>query len=75
MGNTQLLPDLTRIARISALIKVRRSATDNLEIGDSRKVRSDFILYAGGEIGVLFFVAEIIKRQNRDALFGNWRGR
>src|SRR6266496_3420368 len=72
MGNAQLLPDLTRVARISALIKVCRSATDNLQLGDSRKVRNDFILNARGEVGVLLIVAEILERQHGDALFGSW---
>src|SRR6266545_1957158 len=54
MGDAQLLPDLTRVARISALIKVRGRATDNLQLGNSRQVRSNFILYTGGEVGILF---------------------
>ena len=56
MRDAQLLPDLTRVARISALIKIRRRATDYLELGDHGKVGSDFILYASREIGVFFFV-------------------
>src|SRR3954471_13919514 len=75
VGDAELLPDLTRVARISALIKIRRRATDYLELGDQRKVGSDFILHASREIGVLFFVTEIVERQNRDALFGDSRWR
>jgi len=62
MSNAQLLPDLARVARISALIKIRRGATDNLKVGDPRKVRDNFVLNASCEIGVLLVVAEIIKR-------------
>ena len=75
MGDAQLLSDLTRVARISAFIKVRRRAADNLEVGDSRKVGGDFILHADGEKRVLLIVAKIIKRQHGDALFGNRRQR
>ena len=66
-----LLPDFTQVPRISALIKVCRSATDNLEIGDSRQVRHDFILDADSEIGILLVIAQILERQHGDALLGD----
>src|SRR4030095_12884838 len=56
MGNAELLPNLARVARIAALIKICRGATDNLEIGNSRQVRRAFILAADGEKRGLFML-------------------
>ena len=52
MRNAQLLPNLTRVPRVSAFVKVRGRATDDLQIGDSCEVRDYFILDAGCEKGV-----------------------
>ncbi len=71
MSNAKLLAYLTRVARIFTFIKVRRSATDNFQVGNSCQVRQNFILHAGREVGILLVVAEILEWQHCDALLGN----
>ena len=73
MGDAQLLADLTRVPWVSAFIKVRGRATDNLQFCDFRQVGDYFILHANYEKGVLLIIAKIIKRQHGDALLGNAR--
>ena len=50
---------------------LRRCARDDFQIGDLGQARQDFILDAIGEVSVGFVLAQIFKRQHRDALFGN----
>lgn len=66
MGHSQLLSDFARVARIAALVKVRRSSADHFEVCDFREIGENFILHTGSEVSVFFVVAQIFKRQNRD---------
>src|SRR5213593_4708279 len=71
MSHTQLLADLTRVPRVSAFVKVSGSATDDLQVCNSREVGDYFILDAGCEKGVLLVIAKVIEWQHRDALLSN----
>ena len=70
MRDTKLLADLAQISRGSAFVLHHRSAADHFQIGDLRQVGENFVLHAIGEIGVVFVVAEVFKRQHSDAFVG-----
>src|SRR5437868_15034449 len=61
----KLLRDLSKIARF-ALILLRRSAGNHLQIRDFSQTRQHFLLDAVSEISVLWIAAQVLKRQDRD---------
>ena len=44
-------------------------ARDDFQIGDLRQAGQNFVLDAIGEVGVVFFAAQVFKRQHGDGLF------
>jgi hypothetical protein len=72
--NTELLCDLTQVSA-RALVILRRSAGNHLEIADLGKPGEDFPLYPIGEICVLRVGTEILKRQHgeHDLFRSRWR--
>src|SRR5437762_3740145 len=69
MRNAQLLRNLAKITCNSALILHHARAADYFQVCDLRKVGQDLVLHAVGKIGILFFLAQIVKRKQRDALW------
>ena len=75
MGHSKLLPNLAQIARDAALVLHHRTAADHFQIGDLCQIGENFVLHSVGEEFVLFFLAQILKRQDRDAFVGHAQGR
>ena len=67
--HAKLVRDVAQITRRSAFVLHDRSAANDFQIGDFREVVQDFVLHAIGKIGVCLVIAEILKGQNRNALF------
>ena len=67
--DTELLSDLTKIARDATLIWRHRSTADDFQIRHLGKVGQDFILHAIGEVSVLFLITQIFEREHGDAFF------
>jgi hypothetical protein len=61
-----LLPNLAQIALRIGFILHDGSAADHFQIRDSGEVDEDFILHAISEVGIGFFLAQILKRQDGD---------
>src|SRR5262245_54948649 len=66
----KLLRDLGEIARL-ALIPLRRSTRDHFQIRDPSQPRQDFLLDALCKISVGFVLAQVCKRQYRDAFLAD----
>ena len=62
------------VAHGIAAIRHDRHAGDHLQIADLCKIRQDIVLYAVGEVGVLLFIAEALKGQDRNRLLDVARG-
>src|SRR5262245_2792109 len=67
MFDVQFLGDLTQIIG-SALVFLSRGARDNLQVSDLREPGQNFVLDAVGEVGVRFFIAQILEGKNRNRL-------
>src|SRR5881394_4450529 len=74
MCDAEFLTDLAHVALGPAFVLHNAGAADHFQIGHFRQVSQDLALHSIGEIGVLFFLAEIIERKNGDALLRdrNW---
>ncbi len=74
VGHAKLLSDFAQVALRAGLILHHAGAADHFQLSDFCEIRQNFILHAVGEESVLFFVAHVFKRQNRNALFrnGSW---
>src|ERR1041385_7020738 len=71
MRNAELLGDLAQVAIYGVSVLHHAGTTDYLQVSNFGEVRKDFVLNAVCEISVLFLIAEILKRKNGHALFGN----
>jgi hypothetical protein len=67
----QYLADLTHIAPAGFSISHYARAADYFQIGNLREARQHVVLNPGGEVGVFFVVAEILKGQHGNALLWN----
>ena len=67
VGRAQLFADVAQIIR-RALIFLRRRARDYFEGSNLRQARQNFVLNTLGKISIRFVVAQIIERQNGNAL-------
>src|SRR5205814_10664723 len=72
--HAELLADLALVTLCSASVLQHAGAADHFQICHFRQIIHDLALHSIGEIGVLFFLAEIIERENGDALLRdrNW---
>ena len=66
--HAKLAGDLGQVFR-RALVMLGRGARDHLQIGDLRQAGQDFVLDAVGKVGVLLVAAQVLERQDRDAIF------
>src|SRR5262249_16917728 len=60
------LSDFAGVTHAVAAIGHDRHARDDFQITNLREIRQDIVLYTVGEIGVLLFIAQILKRQDGD---------
>ena len=67
-ANAQRFAYFAGVARRVAPIRHDGHARDNFQITDLGKIRQDIVLHAVGEIGVLFFVAQVLKGQDGNRL-------
>jgi hypothetical protein len=73
MRDAELLADLAQIACDSGLIWHYARAANHFKVRDASEIGEDFILYSVGEERIGFVVAQVFKRQYRNALLGNGR--
>ena len=66
--NAERFANFPGVAYAIAPIGHDRHARDHFQITNFREIRQDVVLYAVGEIGVLLFIAQILKRQHCDRL-------
>ena len=66
MGNAELFTNFAQIAWLAAFILANGGVADDLQVRDPAQIRQDLILHAISEVRVLFVIAQIFKRQNRD---------
>src|SRR5947207_13325749 len=71
MSDTEFFGNFTQISDKAALVLHYRCAADYFQVGHSGEASQNFILHTIGEVSVLFLVAQILERKNRDALLGN----
>ena len=69
MRNTQSFCDLAKVAFRAAFVFHHARAADDFQVSDLGEISQNFVLHASGEKCVLFFLAQIFKRQNGDAFF------
>jgi hypothetical protein len=63
--NSQSLSDFTNVGCLPS-IRHDRGARDHFQIADLRQIGEHVVLNAVRKVGVLFFVAQIFKRQHCD---------
>ena len=68
MRYSELLANFAQVAWSAGLILHRRCAADHFQVGDPGEIGQNFILDAICEVQVLFFLAQIIERENGDTL-------
>ncbi len=79
--DAERFPDLAQVAD-AAPVLLDRGAADHLQVGDARQAGENVVMHAIGKKGVLAVIAQVFKRQHRDAFLGhlhrgarrNWRG-
>ncbi len=75
MRHPERFGDLAQVALSASLVLHHGRAANNFQVGDFGEVGQDFILHAICEISVLFIIAQVLKRKDRDAFFDNGRRR
>ncbi len=71
VSDAKLLSDFAEITRNAAFVLHHRSAADHFEICYFGQGRQNLVLHAVGKEGVVRIAAEVFKRQDRNAFFGN----
>jgi hypothetical protein len=75
MRHTECFCDFADVALSAGLVLHHRRAADDFEVGDLGKVGKNLILHTICEVSVLFIIAQVLERKNRDAFFDNGRRR
>src|SRR5439155_6609359 len=71
IADTELLRNFFEVAGNASLILHHGRAADYLQILDLGQTREQLFLNSISKEGVLFFLAQIIQRKNRNAFVGN----
>src|SRR5438093_4219041 len=69
VSDAELSTDLAQISPLATLVLANGSVADDSQLGDPGQIRQDLILHTICEVGVLFIVTQIFKRQNRDRFY------
>src|SRR5687767_7336621 len=75
MCHAELLADLAHIPWVASLVEARGGAANYLQVSEPGEIGENFILHRRGEEGVSTVVAQVLERQDRDALIRNRAGR
>ena len=70
VGHAKLLCNFAQVVRFTLQL-LSRGTRNDFQRPDLGQARQDFILNSGGEISVLFFVAQIFKGQDRNRFTRN----
>ena len=74
VSDTECFADFPEVALDAVFVLHHGGAADDFEVGHFGEIGQDLVLNTIGEVGVLFVVTKIFKRENRDAFVGNCAG-
>jgi hypothetical protein len=72
ISNSELLTDFWSIAFEVAPVLLHAGVANHFQVGHFREIGQNLILHAVGEEGVILISAQVVERQDRDALFRDW---
>ena len=71
VSHSERLANVPQIPRCRGLVLRHTCSADHFQIGHLGEISENFILDSVGKKRVLLVIAQIFKRKNRDAFFGN----